>query len=195
MLDTIPGIRTDLVEVRLDYFPDVESLEPAFLKECRDRLILTIRDPREGGKNHVDTKKKERFLRTAIEDGFLVDVEISNLNSMSLDYSNQILSRHYLIEDPTYEELESLVKEYSNKCRFLKIALRRNENSARKLISLLNRHHNLVVMEVDGDPASRIVYSLLGSKLIYCHVGEKTSPGQISCQDAARIFGLLEKLK
>ena len=29
----------------------------------------------------------KQFLRTAIEDGFLVDVEISNLNSMSLDYS------------------------------------------------------------------------------------------------------------
>ena len=179
----------------MDYLPDMEEIEPSIFKEFRNRLILTIRDPIEGGRNSVDTKKREQFLRTAIEDGFLVDIEISNLNSMALDYSGQILSRHYLKEDPTYEELESLANEYGNKCRYLKIALRRNENSSQKLISLLNRHHNLVVMEVDGDPVSRIVYSLLGSRLIYCHVGEKTSPGQISCQSASRIFDLLEKLE
>ena len=192
MLNTIPGIHSDMVEVRLDYLPDMEGIEPAIFKEFRNRLILTIRDPVEGGRNSVDTKKRERFLRTAIEAGFLVDIEISNLNSMTLDYSSQILSRHYLNEDPAFEDLESLASEYSNKCRYLKIALRRNENSSQKLISLLNRHHNLVVMEVDGDPASRIVYSILGSRLIYCHAGEKTSPGQISCHSAARIFDLLE---
>lgn len=182
------------MELRLDYYSNLENLDPRIFSNFRDRLILTIRDPNEGGVNSVKPQIKEIFLRTAIEEGFLVDLEISGLSSFTIDYSNQILSRHYLEETPAYEELEELVSAYENKCRFLKIALHKSETSSQIIISLLNRHHNLAAMETDGDPASRIVYSLIGSKLIYCHVGEKTSPGQISCAEASKIFGLLKKL-
>lgn len=183
------------MELRLDYFSDPESLTMEIFREYRERLIITVRDVKEGGVRDVNPETKIRLLRSAIQNGFLVDIEISNLGSIPLDYGDQILSRHYLHEDPTYEELESLVREYGGKCRFLKIALRKSEVSSRHLISLLNRYRNLAVMETDGTPASRIVYSLLGSGLIYCHAGEKTSPGQISCRDVVKIFGLIEKLE
>ncbi len=164
------------------------------LKKFRDRLILTIRDPQEGGVRAIEPHIKSGLIQSAIEGGFLVDIEISYLRNISVDYGNQILSRHYLGEPPLYRELEALAVEYEKKCRFLKIALRKSGNSSKYLISLLNRHRNLVAMETDGEPASRIVYSILGSRLIYCHILEKTSPGQISCDKAMRILNLLKKL-
>lgn len=183
-----------MVELRLDYCTNLGNLDLSILKQYRERLILTIRDPKEGGANLVKMETKAALLQTAVAEGFLVDLEVSNIGSIPLNSVGQILSRHYLEEEPSYGELESLVGEYEGKCRFFKIALKKSETSSQKLISLLNRHRNLVAMETDGDPASRILYSLLGSGLVYCHVGEKTSPGQTSCRSVSKIFGLLENL-
>lgn len=144
--------------------------------------------------NPVGPEVKSGLIQSALKAGFLVDIEISFLDHISEKSGSMILSRHYLGETPPFQELESIASQYGDRCMYLKIALRRSEDSSKYLISLLNRHRNLVAMETDGDPSSRIVYSLLGSKLIYCHAGEKTSPGQISCDKALRILELLKEL-
>lgn len=195
VIQRIPQTGTDLVELRLDYFEELENLDLGILENFRDRLILTIREPAEGGVAPVDPGVKEKILRKAVAAGFLIDMEISVLGRVSIDHGNQILSRHFLDSDPPYEELENLAKNYAGRCSILKIALRKSDDSSGHLISLLNRHHNLAVMETDGDPASRIVYSILGSRLMYCHTGEKTSPGQMGCAEASRILGLLARMK
>lgn len=197
-MDVIQGIdnfKTDLVELRLDYCNDLDGIDLQALEAFKDRLIITVRSGDEGGFRYIPQETRSKVLQSAIRRGFLVDIEISSPFLEDVEYGGQILSRHYIHRDPPLQELEDLAREYGDKCRVLKIALRKSENSSTNLISLLNRHHNIAVMETDGDPASRIIYSALGSRLLYCHMGEKTSPGQIGCNEAVKVLDLMKKME
>lgn len=176
------------MELRLDYLASVDSILLDSLEEKKNRLILTIRDVEEGGINVIEPGKKKSFLEEAAARGFLVDVEASFAEKNNFDCTGQIVSRHYLKTDPDYATLKEFVEKYSNKSKITKIALRSTSASRIQLVKLLGEYRNLAVMEVDGEQSSRLLFSLLGSRLLYCHLGEKTSPGQISCQEAMEFF-------
>lgn len=158
------------------------------------RLVITVRDPEEGGIHSYDPEEKLEFLRNAVNMGFLVDVESRFAEEKHFDCSNQIVSRHYLQFDPSYEEVSGFVEKYSDESRITKIALRAGQDSRKILVRLLGKYKNIAVMETDGEGSSRILYSILGSRLLYCHAGEKTSPGQIGCEEAEGIFSLIRKM-
>lgn len=192
-LSRIGLCKTDYVELRLDYLKKLEDLEMESLSQHRDMLILTVRDPSEGGVYPVDTEKKKQFLENAIRLGFLVDIEAAFSEEYDVDCTGQIVSSHYLEEAPDYEVLKQFAEKYRDISKFTKIALKSGNDSFSKLVELLALYKNMAVMETDGDGSTRILYSLLGSKLIYCHSGEKTSPGQLSCDDAIRVLRIIEK--
>ncbi len=192
-LERLKETGADLVELRLDYIGSLQDFDIEFIAPYREILILTVRDPSEGGVSNHSVESKLKFLRAAVSRGYLVDVEADFAEKNSFDTTGQIVSKHFLDKDPQFDELISLVKTYSERSRIIKIALRKRSDSRNTIIRLLDEFHNLAVMETDGEGSSRILYSLLGSCLLYCHIGEKTSPGQIGCDEAAQILSILRK--
>lgn len=184
-------IQTDLVELRLDYLHSLDEFELDNLDKYRKKLILTVREQNEGGINYHDPLKKKLFLSKAMAGGFLVDLEDSFVRKYGIDTSKAIVSSHFLEAEPESSQLSELVSTYSNHSYVTKVALRFSPTSRMKLVRLLGEFNNLAVMELDGESSSRILYSMLGSRLLYCHLGEKTSPGQISCDEAIEIINRL----
>lgn len=195
--ERIRSVGADLVELRLDYLDDLGQVDMGSLAEQRDRLILTVRSVEEGGINQHPRETKAAFLRRASGMGFTVDIEGSFVNDMKLDLPGAIVSRHYTDRDPSMEELCSFVDDFTSRAGLVKIVLRASHDSRMKLLRLLDRYRNrpLAVMELDGEPMTRILFSLMGSCLVYCHEGEKTSPGQLPCSEAREIMAEIKRLE
>lgn len=192
-LDRLSEINSDMVELRLDYLPSLDMIDLVNIAKYREKLILTVRNKAEGGAGFHEPDEKIHFLRSAIESGFLVDVEALFAEKFHFDSSGQIVSRHFVDHDPGYDELREFVEKYSKDSRIVKVVIRESPESRSTLIRLLNEYSNLAVMEVDGESSSRFLYSMLGSLLLYCHAGEKTSPAQIECEEAYSILELLKQ--
>lgn len=186
-------IDADLVELRLDYLDDLEKFPLEDFLPRRNRLILTVRDPEEGGVSEVEPARKVKSLTAAIEKGFMVDVEGTFVEKEKIDCRGMIVSRHFFRNEPDSREIEEFVERYSSTASIVKIALKSSPSSRIKLLELLRKYQNLAVMELDGESSTRLLFSLLGSKLLYCHLGEKTSPGQIGCPEAMQTLELFRK--
>lgn len=192
-LQQIGNLSAERVELRLDYLDDLSSFSLNAIEGMQDRLILTVRQVDEGGVNDFGDSVKKGFIVNAIRKGFLVDVEAAFAEKYSMDCRKQIVSKHYLKENPDFPELEEMAERYNTKAAIFKIALTSDHASRINLIRLLSRYDHLAVMEVDGEQSSRLLYSILGSRLLYCHTGEKTSQGQISCTEAEAILRIIRK--
>lgn len=183
--------RSDLVELRLDYLESLDVFNPELVEPYRSRLIITIRETDEGGVNSYDDETKLSLLRDAVSRGFLVDIESGFAEKHSFDCRRQIVSRHYLKELPDYKEMEDFIEKYMETATTVKLAVKSGAGSRSSLIRLLGKYDNIAVMEADGESSSRLLYSVLGSRLLYCHAGEKTSPGQLGCDEATDILKIL----
>lgn len=196
---SVPGILgsvpSDMIELRLDYLKNLDEFDARPFEKFRERIIITVRDIREGGVNNHEPGRKIDLLTDARDRGFLTDIEGKFAAEHGVNCRGMIVSAHFLNSEPGIGELNAFVKEYSGVSIFTKIALRNSRTSRSKLISLLGSHSDLAVMELDGESSSRILYSILGSRLLYCHVGEKTSPGQMECSEATAILETIRAIK
>lgn len=190
-LGKVGNCRADLVELRLDYMNSLESITLDLIEEYRPKLILTVREPLEGGVNSFAHREKLDFLGKAVEKGFLVDVEGEFASKHGFECTGQIVSRHFLDREPLFSEMAGFVEKFSGIAAISKLAVKAGENSRYSLIRLLGKYKNIAVMEADGESSSRLLFSILGSKLLYCHEGEKTSPGQLRCDEAVGIMDFL----
>lgn len=184
--------KTELVELRLDYLESLEEFSLDMIEEHRSRLILTIREPDEGGVNSFGSEKKLNFLTEAVKKGFRVDVEGNFAEKHGFDCTGQIVSRHYLESAPDYTHMAAFAEKYSGISAISKLAVKAGATSMADLIRLLGKYRNMAVMEMDGESSSRLLFSVLGSMLLYCHAGEKTSPGQLDCERAIEILNILK---
>lgn len=178
--------------MRLDYLDSMDSFRFEDIVEFKGKLILTIRDPNEGGENQFRDGQKFNFMMEAVKKGFLVDVEGEFADKHKLDCNGQIVSRHYMESAPGYEDMAQFLDRYEGIARITKLAVKEGKNSRINLIRLLGNYRNIAVMEMDGEGSSRLLFSALGSKLLYCHAGEKTSPGQLGCEEALEILDLMK---
>ena len=190
-LRQVPSGECDLTELRLDYLHELNTNILEGLVAVKDRIILTVRDENEGGVRHIDRKIKTGFLQSAVEMGFLIDVETEFLCENYVDYTGMIVSRHFLEEEPDYETLENIAGIYTHRARFVKIVTPASMVSSRNLIKLLGKYDNVAVMELGSDPMTRILYSVLGSRLIYCYITEPTAKGQLKCSEVKEFFELI----
>lgn len=191
-LKKIGQCKTDLVELRLDYLESLDSFSLDTVEKYRSRLILTIREPDEGGVNSFGDQGKLYFIREAVKKGFLMDVEGNFAEKQGLDCTGQIVSRHYLESPPGYQDMVEFVERYAGISAISKLAVMEGKNTRISLVRLLGKYKGIAVMEMDGERSSRLLFSVLGSKLLYCHAGEKTSPGQLGCEEAVEILRLLK---
>ena len=181
----------DLIELRLDYLQEIglDILEP--LKPFAGRCIITLRSQDEGGINHIPEDIRVAFLTEAVKEGFMVDVELAA--SLRTNIRPFISSMHFLKELPEESTISGLVGKASGICKHVKIAYVPSPGSRSRVVHILEETKNLSIMEIGGGPESRIAFSLLGSEIIYCHLGDPTAPGQMECSRAVKIIDCLWK--
>jgi 3-dehydroquinate dehydratase-1 len=193
-LDKIENyLDADFIELRLDYLNSIKELNLNYIMKYKDKLILTIRDVTEGGKNRIDDIEKMNFINKAIERGFLCDIEAKFIERYKVTYRDMIVSAHYLEELPTMEQIVSLIDNYAKFAKYIKIAVI-NKKGYRELLSkALELSDNIVVMPLNSNPLERIAFSILGSKLIYGFIEEPVAKGQLHYKKIREILEILFK--
>lgn len=181
----------DLIELRLDYLKEIGMDVLELLKPFAGRCIITLRSQDEGGINYIPEDIRVAFLSEAVREGFMVDVELAT--SLRTNIRPFISSMHFLKELPEESTLSGLVGKASCICKHVKIAYVPSPGSRPMMVHILEESKNLSIMEIGGSPESRIAFSLLGSEIIYCHLGDPTASGQMECSRAVKIIDCLWK--
>jgi len=186
-LRKIHSINSDLIELRLDYLENPFDVPLHWIKDLRNKVIVTVRNKEEGGINEIDEDKKRDFLKKLYRLGIRYDVEAKFLEKHDIQYENQIVSAHFLSRLPSKKELREIISKYYRNAFAVKLAIKAKGNYRELLIYALN-FKNIAVMPIDGDPIERIAFALLGSKLVYGFVSIPTAEGQLSYKELIRIF-------
>lgn len=181
----------DYVELRLDYSKSLPSIDK--IEKYKDKIIVTIRDTKEGGINHISHEEKISYLNQLHKKGILYDVEAIFAKEYNVPVEGKIVSVHYFDEVPTYDEVYTLIKDFIHKAWIIKVAVIGKKGYRELLVKLLDLT-NVAVMPMAVDPMERIAFSLLGSKLIYGHVGEETAKGQMHYKTIKKILGYLTSI-
>ena len=184
------GHSSDLIELRLDYLPSIDYGIFNKIKNFRDIVILTVRAQEEGGVYDISRDERKDFLMEAIASGFRVDAEISLMSDFE-DLYPFIGSVHFVNRVPDEMSVQRKIDSIRGKCSYVKIACKPNKRSKAIMLGLLSNNDNIAVMELGGEPINRVAFSLFGSRLIYCHIGEPTANGQMDCLRTRNIMDCL----
>ncbi len=188
----LEGIEADMIELRLDYLPSPREVSEDLLQVLlpfRKRLLLTLRDPLEGGHLPLSDEVKSSFLKAAHEMGFLYDVEVDFLKRRKDVPLGLVVSKHYLNELPSLHSLKEEFRPYGHYVR--KLAVRTVNNYRSLLISFLEEFPGSAVIPLGADWRERLAFCMLGSSLLYVQVGEPTAPGQMHIKAARTLFAQL----
>jgi|ERR1043166_4070955 3-dehydroquinate dehydratase-1 len=189
----------DLFELRLDCL--VGSLNKPSVKigKLRAPIIITARDPREGGANNLSLRTRRDLLLRFLPRAKYVDVELRNARAFKpvLNYARKrnvrrILSFHDFKSTPTPRALRAkaaLAKKYG--ADIFKIACRVDEpmQLARLVDFILDGDVDLPISAMGigklGMP-SRFLLARCGSVLNYAHLGRARVAGQPSFSEVQR---------
>lgn len=198
-----PPSGCEAIELRLDY---MGSEVEAKLNELgnlikgllnRVKVIVTVRDPEEGGVNQVDPSLKLKIINLAYESGALVDVEVEFVKKYAkyiTSWSRVILSRHIFNKRPGIRELINSDYALANSMNaFTYKVATINYDDLPELVELLVKEREVPVAIVPMHPVQRAAAIMLGTALMYCSMGDGTAPGQLSIQECVRIKG--ERIK
>lgn len=180
----------DLVELRLDYLNNVAFPPLEKLRSLKERVIITIRDVNEGGVNYIDPVLKREYLLRLYEEGFFYDVEARFARKYNVPTNGKIVSLHYFDRVPLYEEVYEVIKDFIESSWIVKVAVIGNKGY-KTLLSRLLELEKIAVMPMGVNPLERIAFSILGSKLVYGHVGEETARGQMHYKSLKQILSYL----
>ncbi len=206
---------SDVVELRLDYLGASELKEDVvdhIVGSVEGLKIVTIREVDEGGVNEIPLERKVEILeRLSGRDDVFVDVELSFLRRSGLSlrgFSGVILSHHYISAAPRLHELLSELSEAREigadvykvafTCRDATDVL--SPLSLLVMSSALKRPH-LAVLPMGtrcgrGDvSAYRLAFLLMGSRILYCSVEEKTAQGQMDLKRCVEFKRVVEGLR
>jgi len=179
----------DYVELRLDYFRGM--LDQALLdllRDYREKLILTVRDPAEGGFRRVEDRSKKDFLVKAMDMGFKCDVEARFARKYGFAVDGQIVSFHSAPSLPSLAEIDEAFRGLD--AGVVKVVVPAMGPYRSLLTEVLERYPGSAVMSYGGDPLERLGFSLLGSSLLYAGsvAFGRTASGQPELRWARRVL-------
>lgn len=216
-LEVLKYIDFDLVELRIDYYENVEDFAKVIdlLNKIRKHLtkpiIFTFRTKGEGGMHEMSEEKYFFLNQHMIKSGLVDLIDIEMLRSeekiketIYLAKKNDvkvIMSRHDLYKTPSKEEIIStLVKMQKYDADITKIAVMANcEEDVLNLISA-----TLEMKKSKGDRPfitiamgplgviTRLTGSLFGSCLTFASLNKSSAPGQINVRNARELLNLLQ---
>lgn len=177
----------DLVELRLDYMKSIGTDILNDLLQFKEKIILTVRDTDEGGVNHFPDNSRIKFMRSAFEMGFMTDLEARFLKRYP-EMKAHIASFHLLKGSLDKNYVAEMMSNLKGRYRFFKIATVPGRENMQILVDFIQSNSNVAAMEIGGNPLDRIAFSILGSRLLYCSLGEATAEGQMKCAVASDIL-------
>jgi 3-dehydroquinate dehydratase-1 len=206
-LDRLPGMALasicDVVEFRVDTWPDLagQGLEQA--RNCPVPVLLTVRRPDEGGQNALPSAERRRLLELFLPAAALVDVEISSFAEMP-DFAARahdsgalvVGSFHDFAATPSRDGLlrmrDAALAAGADIVKFA--ATLHSTADIATLAPLLEEpgHPPLSIMGMGSlGRVSRLLFAKLGSVLNYGYLDRPTVPGQWA---AARLRELIAEL-
>ncbi|MFB6100252.1 MAG: type I 3-dehydroquinate dehydratase [Candidatus Nanohalobium sp.] len=188
----------DAVEVRIDLYEG--SIED--IKDVSLPVIVTNRPEWEGG--YFTGKEEERIeeLKEAMEYGDSVDIELDAeefheevIEKAAEEDVKVIVSSHDFDKTPGKEEMVETLEKAGEIGDVAKIAVKAEKpTDSLKLLGAAEEADTEVAAMAMGGPGSytRIVSPVHGSKITYASLGEKTAPGQLSVEEVAEAWKMLE---
>jgi 3-dehydroquinate dehydratase-1 len=190
-LKLVPTLDSDLVELRLDYLKKPEDFDLSLIEDIKDRVIVTVRDPSEGGVKEVDEDWKASLYKKLHDMGVLYDVEARFLRKRKdIPFEGKIVSAHFFDRVPSIKEVEEIFKGFEE-AWIKKLAVTAREGYKELLAHFARK--GFAVMPMGSDPIERIAFAILGSELIYASLdkGLETAPGQMSYKKVKEILSCL----
>jgi 3-dehydroquinate dehydratase-1 len=184
----------DFFEVRLDAFANHLSEVRAAIPRLRAPLIITARDPREGGANNLAVARRRELLIEFLPLARYVDVELrsapalrSVLEKAAAQRIDAIISFHDFERTPRRPVLERIAaRARSLGGAFLKVATRTNSDvELRILLDFVQSQHDIPVVAMGIGRlgrAARIELAHHGCPLNYGYIGKANVPGQLSVE-------------
>lgn len=164
-IDEILKLGPNIIEFRLDYIKDIESLTLNFLKELLNLIgvkipvILTFRKFSEGGKLDIIDKKRFDIINQVINlSPTYVDIEMDNddefLQNAIKKASNKnvkiIFSYHNFDKTPDYETVIEILSKF--KAKFDKLTVNLEKSPSNYLIKLIfyakNFEDNIIPLRI-----------------------------------------------
>jgi 3-dehydroquinate dehydratase-1 len=190
-LKLVPTLDSDLVELRLDYLKKPEDFDLSLIEDIKDRVIVTVRDPSEGGVKEVDEDWKASLYKKLDDMGVLYDVEARFLRKRKdIPFEGKIVSAHFFDRVPSIKEVEEIFKGFEE-AWIKKLAVTTREGYKELLAHFARK--GFAVMPIGSDPIERIAFAILGSELIYASLdkGLETALGQMSYKKVKEILSCL----
>ncbi|MCK4281325.1 MAG: type I 3-dehydroquinate dehydratase [Candidatus Lokiarchaeota archaeon] len=164
-IEELLKLRPNIIEFRLDYIKDIESLTTHFLKELLTFIgveipvIFTFRKFSEGGKLDIENKKRYDIINQVINlSPTYVDIEMDNddefLQNAIKKASNKnvkiIFSYHNFNKTPDYETVIELLSKF--KAKFDKLTVKLEKSPSNYLIKLIfyakNFEDNIIPLRI-----------------------------------------------
>jgi 3-dehydroquinate dehydratase-1 len=189
---TPPG----LFELRLDRLVNCIDEVKAAIDRLPAPFIITARDPREGGANHLSAPRRRALLLQFLSRAAYVDVELRSARSLAPILRSAhahgiptIVSFHDFKTTPSATQLDEIVSgARSLGTGLVKVATR--TDTPAQLTALLDFFErqgggkNLVAMGIGKlGRASRLELARRGCLLNYAHLGSPAAAGQLSIRD------------
>jgi len=182
----------EFIELRVDLCLDtsIEYLSE-LLKKIKDfgkKIILTVRDPSEGGGKRFEPQKRVTLYKELSHLVDILDIEVSSGLIMELkgkiQFCQIIGTFHDFQKTPSHKVLEQVYERAKLQgADLVKIATKaESKEELRELIRFYLLHpEDTIVMGMGKFAAiSRIIMPLLGCKFTYASVGKPKAPGQIN---------------
>ena len=188
----------DAVEVRIDLYDG--SIED--IKDVSLPVIATNRPEWEGGEFTGEEKERIEELKKAMQYAEAVDIELDAedfheeiLEKAAEEEVKVIVSSHDFEKTPEKEDMIETLEKAGEIGDIAKIAVKAEETAdSLKLLKAAEEADTDVAAMAMGGPGSytRIVSPKHGSKITYASLGEKTAPGQLSVEEVAETWKMLE---
>lgn len=197
--------RPDLFELRLDYLAAVPEELTGEVSQLRRPLILTARDPAEGGANNLPFKKRWELLARFLPKARYVDVELHSLDRYRslLDRAQErgigrIISFHDFHSTPKSRSLHAkLAAARAHGADIFKVVVRTDRPAQLAgLLQFMADAKDQVPLSVMGvgklGSISRLIFAAGGSVLSYGWVGQARVEGQLSVAQLQTAFQLFK---
>ena len=186
----------DLFELRLDRLAGIADWVEEVLPKLRRPLIITARDPREGGANKLRLRQRRDLLTRFLNHADYIDVELRSASALLPSFNlarnkdvRRIISFHNLKSTPSERILADKAREAkSHGADIFKVATRTDTPiELGRLIEFTANNRlelSLAVMGIGKLGAiSRVLLARAGSVLIYASLNGPTGvEGQLSLE-------------
>lgn len=193
----------DLFELRLDALANCLDEVARAIPKLRPPLIITARDPREGGDGGLTIAQRRELLLRFLRDARYVDVELRSRRELRQVIAaaraanvGVILSLHDFAGTPSLSELRKKLVAVAAADIFKVATTVASDADVQRLLEFFDEANGKRTIAAMGmgtlGREARRVLARRGSALNYCSLGDKNQLGQLSVAETRRILRRFE---